>query len=239
MRGTGITISAMASGHTAMLAPVAGSDLPVPLAGAGALRSSANDMLTLIEAFLGYRESPLASAMKFMFGVPGMGWFVGLTDGREIVAHSGATRGFSSFIACDRTARIGVVVLSNSCTRGGVDDIGMHLLSPKSPLADLEPPEERGEIAIDPEALDHYVGRYQVAPNLIFEITREGGRFFAQGFTGVGPLPRFELFAEGEGRFFAKVSGNRVRFVRDASGRATSLILNRGAADMAAAPRLP
>ena len=70
MPDTGITLSSsmkqrMATGHNATLAPVANWDFPM-LAGAGALRSSANDMLTFLEAFLGYRESPLASAMKAM-----------------------------------------------------------------------------------------------------------------------------------------------------------------------------
>ncbi len=73
MPDTGITLSSsmkqrMATGHTAMLAPVANWDLPT-LAGAGALRSSANDMLTFLEAFLGYKESPLAPAMKAMLEV--------------------------------------------------------------------------------------------------------------------------------------------------------------------------
>jgi serine-type D-Ala-D-Ala carboxypeptidase/endopeptidase len=71
MPDTGVTLSSsmnqrMATGHNAILAPVANSDLPTPLAGAGALRSSANDMLTLLEAFLGYKESPLDPAMKTM-----------------------------------------------------------------------------------------------------------------------------------------------------------------------------
>ena len=73
MPDTGITLSSsmeqrMATGHNAMLAPAANWDLPT-LAGAGALRSSANDMLTFLEAFLGYKESPLAPAMKAMLEV--------------------------------------------------------------------------------------------------------------------------------------------------------------------------
>ena len=70
MRDTGITLSSsmrqrMATGHGRMLAPAAHWDFPA-LAGAGGLRSSANDMLTFLEAFLGYRESPLAPAMRAM-----------------------------------------------------------------------------------------------------------------------------------------------------------------------------
>src|SRR5580693_7045825 len=53
MPDTGIALSSsmnkrMAIGHNAMLAPAANSYLPTPLAGAGALRSSANDMLTFL-----------------------------------------------------------------------------------------------------------------------------------------------------------------------------------------------
>src|SRR3984957_8718726 len=95
MPDTGITLSSsmkqrMATGHTAMLAPAANWDFPT-LAGAGALRSSANDMLTLLEAFLGYKESPLAPAMKAMLEVRrpagqteiGLGWLIDSSDGRE------------------------------------------------------------------------------------------------------------------------------------------------------------
>src|SRR5262245_3221653 len=54
MPDTGITLSSsmkqrMATGHNSILASVLNWDLPT-LAGAGALRSSANDMLTLLEA---------------------------------------------------------------------------------------------------------------------------------------------------------------------------------------------
>jgi D-alanyl-D-alanine-carboxypeptidase/D-alanyl-D-alanine-endopeptidase len=235
----------MAIGHNAMLAPVANSDLPAPLAGAGALRSSANDMLTFLEAFTGYSESPLAQAMKAMLEVRrpagqtemGLGWFIYSPDGREIAVHNGATGGFRSYIGYDPEERIGIVVLSNAATPGGVDDIGLHLLNPKFPLAHPEPPKQHIEIRIDPGILDNYTGRYQVAPNLIFEITRDGDRLFAQGFAQAMVLPKFELFAEGEKDFFARVSDSQITFETGPEGRAASLVLHRGRRDMPA-PRL-
>ncbi|HXB67957.1 MAG TPA: serine hydrolase [Candidatus Acidoferrales bacterium] len=240
----------MATGHNAMLAPVANSDLPTPLTGAGALRSTAKDMLTFLEAFLGYRESPLAPAMKAMLEVRrpagqveiGLGWLIYSTDGREIAGHNGRTGGFRSFAGYDPEARIGVVVLSNASTPSGVDDIGLHLLNPKLPLANPEPPKQHTEIHIDPKLLDRYTGRYQVMPNLIFEITRDGDRLFAQGFAQVTGqaivLPKFELFAEGEKNFFARVADNHIAFETGPEGRATCLILHRAGRDMPA-PRLP
>lgn len=243
-----------ATGHTATLASVGESELPVTLAGAGALRSSAQDMLTFLEAFLGYRESPLTPAMNAMLEIRrpagqvqiGLGWFIFSVDGREIVTHNGATTGFASFAAYDPEARTGVVVLSDACTPGGVDDIGMHLLNPKSPLANPHPPTQRTEVQIDPTLLDNYTGRYQVTPNLILEIIRDGDRLFAQSFArlphnrpgDLTALPKFELFAESEKNFFAKVADNRITFETGPDGRATSLILRRAGRDMPAAPRI-
>jgi len=233
MADTGITLSSsmeqrMATGHNAMLAPVASWDLPT-LAGAGALRSSANDMLTFLEAFLGYRESPLAPAMRAMLDVRrpmgkieiGLAWFL-LGEGAW---HGGGTRGFRSFLGCEPKAGIGVVVLSNAATPIGVDDIGGHLLNQKVPLANLEPPRQRTEIPLDPQLLDHYTGRYQVTPQLIVEITRDGDRVFAQAIAQAMSGPKFEVFAESEKKFFAKVSDKQITFETGPDGRATSLTL--------------
>ena len=249
MPDTGIALSSsmkerMATGHTAMLAPAANWDLPT-LAGAGALRSSANDMLTFLEAFLGYKESPLAPAMKAMLEVRrplgkaniGLGWFIFPTDGREIANHDGGTGGFCSYVGYDPKERIGVVVLSNAFTPSGVVDIGLHLLNPKWPLANPEPPKQRTEIPMDPKLLDNYTGRYQLAPNLIFEVTRDGDRLFGQTFAQATAGPKFELFAESEKTFFAKVSNNQITFETGPEDRAMSLILHRAGRDMPA-PRL-
>jgi hypothetical protein len=254
MPDTGITLSSsmkerMATGHTAMLAPATSWDLPT-LAGAGALRSSANDMLTFLEAFLGYKESPLAPAMKAMLEVRrpagqakiGLGWLVISPDGGEIAWHNGGTGGFRSFVGYDPQKRIGVVVLSNASTPSGVDDIGLHLLNPKLPLANPEAPRQHTEIPIDPKLLDNYTGRYQVTPNLILEVTRDGDRLFTQGFAQVNGqaivLPKSEVFAEGEKKFFARVADNQITFETGPEGRATSIILNRAGRDMPAAARL-
>lgn len=253
MRDTGITLSSsvkprMATGHNAMLIPVADSDLPTPFAGAGALRSSANDVLTLLEAFLGDKESPLAPAMSLMFNTRrpadqtemGLGWFIYKPGGREIAVHNGGTGGFRSCAGYDPKTRIGVVALSNAFTAIGVDDIGVHLLNPKAPLANPEAPKEHTEIHLDLTRLDNFIGRYQVTPQLVLAITRDGDRLFAQGFAQlpqnppVHPtgLPKFELFAEGENRFFARVSDQQITFETGPDGRATGLIVRKAGRDM-------
>jgi CubicO group peptidase (beta-lactamase class C family) len=254
MPDTGITPSSsmkerMATGHNAMLAPVGNAELPT-LAGAGALRSSADDMLTFMEAFLGYKESPLAPAIEAMleFRRPagqaqiGLGWLVSSPDGREIAWHNGGTGGFRSFLGYAPKERSGVVVLANACTQSGVDDIGFHLLNPKLPLANPEPPKQRAEIAMDPRLLDNYTGRYQLEPNRIFKIICDGDRLFAQATAHANgqPIvgPKFEMFAESEKNFFVKVTGSQITFELGPEGRATSLIMHRAGREPTSAPRI-
>jgi len=128
MNSTRITLTPemkgrLAGGHNAALETVENWDLPT-LAGAGALRSTANDLLTFVAANLGYTKSPLASAMAAMLkerrptGQPGLevalGWHIFTTGGKEIIWHNGGTGGYRSFMGLGPKARVGGVVLSNA-----------------------------------------------------------------------------------------------------------------------------
>ena len=247
MSSTGITLTPemkarLATGHNAQLEAVPNWDLPT-LAGAGALRSSANDMLTFLAANLGDVKSPLASAMTAMLSVRrplgdakggeiALGWLVTKPANDEIVWHNGGTGGYRSFIGYNPKTRVGVVVLSNTSTATGGDDIGMHLLDAQSAL--LPPPREHKEITVDPKIFDGYVGQYQLAPNFILTITREGDQLFAQA-TG---QPKFQIFPESQRDFFLKVVDAQITFETDASGRATSLTLHQNGRDQPA-KRIP
>jgi CubicO group peptidase (beta-lactamase class C family) len=234
MNSTGITLSTemklrFARGHNATLEPVSTWDLPT-LAGAGALRSTANDMLIFLAANLGYTKSPLAPAMAAMFtvrrptGVSGLeialGWHILTRDGHEIIWHNGGTGGYRSFIGYEPKSGVGVVVLSNAETAAGVDDIGQHLLNTSAPL--YQPPNERKEIAVDSKLFDGYIGRYQIAPNFILTVTREGDHLFIQA-TG---QPKVEILPESDRDYFLKGLGAQITFETDSQGRANSVILH-------------
>jgi len=238
MASTGITLSPdekkrFAVGHNAELKPVPNWDFQA-LAGAGALRSSANDLLTFLAAFLSYTRTPLAPAMASMLSVRrpaaplgeiGLAWIIRKPSADEIVWHNGGTYGYRSFVGFNPKTRVGVVVLSNTFTAGGVDDIGMHLLDARAPL--MAAPKEHKEISIDPKTFDDYVGQYQLAPNFVITVTREGDQFFAQA-TG---QPKFQVFPEGPCAFFLKVVDAQITFETDGSGRAISLTLHQNGAD--------
>jgi D-alanyl-D-alanine-carboxypeptidase/D-alanyl-D-alanine-endopeptidase len=227
----------LAHGHGPALKPVTNWDLPT-FAGAGALRSTANDMLKFIAANLGLNQSPLLAAMQKTHqpqhdtGIPdleiGLGWHILKKFDTEIVWHNGGTGGYHSFIGFDKKKRKGVVVLSNSTN--DIDDIGRHVLESQYALAKVEPPKVRKAIKLDPKIFDAYVGEYQLAPNFILTFSREGDKFFTQA-TGQG---KFEIFAETEIDFFLEVVDAQVTFVKDDKGQVTQVTLRQNGANQPA-----
>jgi CubicO group peptidase (beta-lactamase class C family) len=211
----------LATGHNGALVAVSSWDIPT-LPGAGALRSTANDMLIFLAANLGYFTTPLAGAMADQVSarwgvVTGYGWGPARTQsGKQVVAHTGGTGGYQSYAGFDPQARVGVVVLSN-LSNEGVDDIGRHLLDPGIPLVKLAPPVEHKQVAFDPKVFDRYVGTYRVGRHMLAAVSREGNRFYVD-LTG---SPRFEMFPESERKFFLKVSDTQLTF--DARGTEVSL----------------
>ncbi|HOY97622.1 MAG TPA: serine hydrolase [Catalimonadaceae bacterium] len=87
-----------------------------------------------------------------------------------------------------------------------------------------KPMPSRIEMKVDEEILSTYVGSYELAPNFILTITKEGDRIFAQA-TGQG---KNELFAKSPTQFFLKVVDAEVEFVKDETGKVSKLILNQG-----------
>ncbi len=227
----------LATGHNAVRLPIANWDLPT-LAGAGALRSTVNDLLKFVASNLGLKKSRLLAAMEFAHksqhdtGVPdleiGLGWHILKRFDTEVVWHNGGTGGYHSFIGFDQKRRRGVVVLSNSTN--DIDDIGRHLLEPRFPLAKFEAPKERKAIKLEAKIFDAYVGQYQLAPTFVITISREGDRFFAEAI-GQG---KFELFAESQTDFFLTVVDAQITFVKDDKGQVTHLVLHQNKVDQPA-----
>jgi CubicO group peptidase (beta-lactamase class C family) len=140
MDSTRITLTAalkarLATGHDESGRRVANYDFQV-MAGAGALRSSANDLLRYVSAHLGLTPSPLTPLMEgtraihhrdahlgdgdVFEGKTAMPWYdegVYQPPGMELLGHGGGTGGYSAFVGLDAKRRRGVVVLSNQ--RGG------------------------------------------------------------------------------------------------------------------------
>jgi ketosteroid isomerase-like protein len=83
-------------------------------------------------------------------------------------------------------------------------------------------PTERIAINVDSKIYDAYVGQYEIAPNVVLDITKEGEKLMSQA-TG---QPKMELLPESEIEFFIKGFTAQFVFVRDGIGRVTKLIIN-------------
>jgi CubicO group peptidase (beta-lactamase class C family) len=178
------------------------------LAGAGDLRSTAEDVLKYLAA---QWDGPLAKAAaetrghRKPTGMAGLeialGWHVKTQNGRAFFIHSGGTGGYRSFAGFDPEARRGVVVLANG--EHGVDDLGLHLLDPKSPLSAVA-----RAVEVDAAALDRCIGTYQLSEGFHLTITREGTRLYGRA-TG---QERFPLTALAGGRFVHEDARIELRF---------------------------
>jgi D-alanyl-D-alanine-carboxypeptidase/D-alanyl-D-alanine-endopeptidase len=243
MTSTQITISPemerrFSAGHSADLVTVPRWDIPT-LPGAGGLRSSANDLLKFLAATMGYTKTALAPAMKATLAVrrptgqpfidSGLGWAIDTRGGGEIIWKNGGTGGYRSFIGYAPRSGVGIVALSNAETAAGVDDLGLHLLDARFPLA--IPEGSPREAAVDLKLLDRYVGNYELASNFVLSVTREGDQLYVQA-TG---QPRAAVYAKSDREFFSKIVDAQITFEGDAQGIASALVLHQNGRDQRAA----
>jgi D-alanyl-D-alanine-carboxypeptidase/D-alanyl-D-alanine-endopeptidase len=243
MKSTRITLAEplrqrFAAGHSSDLVTVPEWEIP-SLAGAGALRSSANDLLTFLAAMMGYTDNPLAAAQKKTLsirrptGAPfmatGLGWDIDTRGGAEIISKGGATAGYNSFIGYSPKTRVGVVTLANSSAGDGTADIGLHLLDARYPLwvPESAPSSER---TLETKVLDGYVGHYELTPTAVFSVTREGDQLFVQ----LTNQPRAAVYPKSNIEFFYKIVDARITFEADPQGQANTLILHQGGRDQRA-----
>jgi len=210
------------------------------LAGAGAIRSTMNDMLKYLAANLDSNSRPLGRVLQSAHltrraaGTPnmtiGLNWHVLHLDSSEVVWHNGETAGYHSFIGFDPARRTGVVILSNSAT--SIDDLGFHLVNDRSPLH--LPPAPPAEVAQDTALIDRYVGGYSLAPSVVVAITRTGTKLYVR-LTG---QQRFRMFPTSDSTYRLTAVDAQFEFHRGQSGHATEVVLHQGGRDMPAT-RIP
>ncbi|WP_277244162.1 serine hydrolase domain-containing protein [Mycolicibacterium obuense] len=97
---------------------------------AGGVRSTPDDMARYAQALLD-DAVPGCAALTPRWNADsqsrvGYGWFTDRIDGLEVTWHNGATGGFASMVALDRTGAAAVVVLANTAV--ALDDIAILLL---------------------------------------------------------------------------------------------------------------
>jgi CubicO group peptidase (beta-lactamase class C family) len=222
----------LAQGHNAGLAPVSNWDF-LALAGAGAFRSTANDLLKFLQMCLDPADTPVAAALKMTLSERrprmdqrdvALGWFVSRRFGDELIWKSGGTGGYATFIGYSTKTRRNCVLLSNAADYDAHIALGTHLVNAAYP-----PPKTRREVPVDPAVLATYAGRYEISPAFILTVRPDGKRLYIQATA----QPEFEVYAESEAEFFYRVVDAEVSFVRPPEGGvAPSLTLHQNGKNM-------
>jgi CubicO group peptidase (beta-lactamase class C family) len=194
---------------------------------AGSLYSTVEDLFAWNEAL--YSGKLLSAKSLEAMTTPvknGYGYGLGIQtkSSRKMISHGGGINGFSTFIARYADEKITLVVLRNadygSPNPGQItQDLAAIAFGEKYDI-----PKQTVAVKVDPKIYEAYAGRYELAPNLILTITKEGDRLLAQA-TG---QPQFELFPESETKFFLKQVEAKITFVKDNTGKVTHLILHQG-----------
>lgn len=249
MADTAITLSADQEARFALaldmyMRPAKPWRLPA-LAGAGAIRSTASDMLEFAAAALD-PDSPIGPAMRTAMSVrratgnsrieQALGWLVVHPEpGREVLQHGGGTGGFRTNLALEPSSGRAVVAMANSAAEPATIDLATHLLagSPVAPTPPvppaLPPPVARTEVTLPAAELERVVGRYELLPNLTLTLERQGEGLVAQ-LTG---QPAFPIFPEAPLEYFWRVVDAQLRFTADESGRVTGVVLTQNGQQLA------
>lgn len=224
----------LAPPYDAARQPAANWDLPT-LAGAGALRSTVNDMLLFARANLAGGDDPLHAALQMAqqkrHELPdglagGLGWLIA-RDGISLW-HSGMTGGYAAWLSVVPPYAVAVVVLANTATEK-VNELG-ELVTRVACGVPVAAPERRQAIAVDPAVLATYTGVYAMTPAFLLTVTLEGEQLYVQA-TGQAKIP---VFAASSTEFFYKVVDARITFVVESDGTVPQLFLHQNGLDMPA-----
>jgi CubicO group peptidase (beta-lactamase class C family) len=248
MRHTTLTLSAEQEQHFA--APHSADGEPAhrwdfdALAGAGAIRSDVRDMLRYARAQLQPEDTPLAEAIALAqrrhtapegpslgHGLT-LGWFILDTQGdiATVLGHGGQTGGYACFLGFNRAKDYAIVVLTNTSSdyNGRFSKDLRDLLDGNNPEpADL--PARPEPVAVPKETLQRLVGRYQLAPEMVFTITTDAGKLYAH-LTG---QPTLRVYPTSPTEFEYRVVEARLVFdLPEEGGPATQVTLFQNGAEM-------
>jgi len=233
LKSTSITLTAdqtarLAPGHNIYLQPEHVWEMNA-MPASGSLRSTANDLLRFVGAYMGYESgTPLKQAMDYQLTPrvpPGskqpvlLGWASRRVGDEWVYLHDGGKSGYRSGVAFNLSARTGVVALANARTDDQPIDIAYHLLTGRPLKPAPAAPAPRKTVVVDHQVLDSYVGRYEEKPGNYFDVVRNGDLLLIASNGGEGAF----FLPLSERDFYLGWGDDEVSFDVDAAGRAISL----------------
>lgn len=183
--------------------------------GDGAVNATVNDLLKWDDALYtdqllpSKEKNALFASGKLKDGTPvdyGFGWFIkDNADGTKIVFHSGSWPGYITYIERNIASHRTIILLQNG--RGAIPKKELRLLMDGKPL----PAPEFKAIQLPESALMIYEGEYQLMPDMVLTVTKDGSRLWGQA-TGQGKI---EFFPSAENKFFTKDIAAHMEFIKE------------------------
>ncbi len=209
------------------------------LAGAGAIRSTTDDMLRFIEANLHPPENLLGEAIELAWKqhlpakgkafAMGLGWHIA-RDG-QTRWHNGQTGGYHSAIFISRELDAGVVVLCNTAT-GEVDALAESIIQALAGMK-VEPRTFPKKKSIPAAEVARLAGRYQIVPQFILTIRADGEKLFVQATN----QPENRVYPESATEWKLRGIEASLTFELPKKGKCTAVTLHQNGRDMRA-PRM-
>lgn len=200
------------------------------MAGAGAIRSTAADLLRFVER-LTAADSPLRAAWELArqpradfpayAGKVGLGILMSERDGKLLYGHDGGTGGYRSYLEFSTATGEMLTVLINNDAPEGLA-VAAKIREWERP-ASAKPQTGPTEQLIAPDKLAEYVGVYEIDGTASFTALIDQQGRLAVRLSG---QPFFPAFHMGNDRFFLKVVAAEYQFARDGDGRIKSLTLH-------------
>jgi CubicO group peptidase (beta-lactamase class C family) len=158
----------------------------------------------------------------------GYGWGIINIFNHKMIGHSGEIDGFTSNISRFINDDICIIVLSNfeHTPIGRISsDLAAIVFNEKYTI-----PEIIKTIKLTDSILQSYLGKYELKPNFIFDISISDGRLYCQP-TGQSKL---ELLPISESEFILKEVEAKISFSKDSNGKIEKLILHQGGKEIPA-----
>jgi len=218
-----------ASGHGRDGRPVEGKWTDSPAAAASGLWTSPSELLSfaadILRTAMGKGGKILTAALARAMLTPqdgnrGLGFEIEGTGTDIRFRLQGRTRGFTCSLDVYPYKGQGAVVMTNSDNGFLVTEEVLRSVSAAYEWPDFKP-QERPLFRLDPSIYRQYVGRYEISPDYILDVSTEDYYLVIRP-TGQAPT---RFFVESQTFFFSVDPYVRIQFLSDQKGDVTGLIL--------------
>jgi len=145
-------------------------------------------------------------------------------DSTKYFQHGGVDEGFISQYYGSLTGGNGLVIMVNTANGGQIIPEIVNSIAKVYGFKDLNHSKVMKIVTVSDATLQSYTGEYEIEPNLLLAITKEGSNLFGK-LTG---QQRVQLHPETQSKFFLKEADVQIEFIRDDKGQVTGLVIYEG-----------